>query len=103
MEATGIYSLAFADYLFEEGHEVSIVNPVCINAFAKSKLSRHKTDEVDSKIISEYASKYELRPYIPTDQGVLKLRNLYDCIINLENEHRKFQNYLEARESIIWK
>ena len=47
--------------------EISIVNPACINAFAKSKLSRHKTDKVDSKIIAEYASKYELKPYKPTD------------------------------------
>lgn len=97
MEATGIYSLAVADYLFRQGHEVSIVNPACIHAFAKSKLSRHKTDKVDSKIIAEYASKYELKPYVPTDEVILKLRNLYDCINNLENEYRKVQNYLEAR------
>ena len=65
MEATGKYSLDFADYLLSQKHEVSIINPACINAFAKSKLSRHKTDKVDSKIITEYASKYELKPYYP--------------------------------------
>jgi transposase len=100
MESTGIYSLAFADYLSEQGHQVSIVNPACINAFAKSKLSRHKTDKIDSKIIAEYASKYELKPYVPTDHAILNLRNLYDCIDNLENQHRKLQNYLEAREHL---
>lgn len=41
-------------------HEVSIVNPLCISAFAKSKLSRHKTDKIDSMIIAEYASKNDL-------------------------------------------
>ena len=40
MESTGTYSIAFADYLFKQDHQVSIVNPACINAFAKSKLSR---------------------------------------------------------------
>lgn len=100
MEATGIYSLAFADYLFEQNHEVSIVNPACINAFAKSKLSRHKTDKVDSKVIAEYSSKYELKPYKPTDPAILKLRNLYDCIENLESQYRKLQNYLETREHL---
>ena len=83
MESTGIYSLAFGDYLFSQKHEVSIVNPACIHAFAKSKLSRHKTDKVDSKIIAEYASKYKLKPYIPTDPVMLKLRSLYNCILHL--------------------
>lgn len=98
MESTGIYSLAFADYLHEQGHEVSIVNPACINAFAKSKLSRHKNDKVDSKVIAEYASKFELKPYIPRDPAALELRSLYNCIQNLGEAHRKVQNYLEATE-----
>jgi transposase len=100
MESTGTYSLAFADYLFSQNHEVSIVNPACINAFAKSKLSRHKTDKVDSKIIAEYASKYELKPYKPTDPAAAELRSLYNAIINLESAYRKMQNYLESREQL---
>lgn len=43
LESTGIYSLNIANYLYDQGHRVSIINPACINAFAKSKLSRHKT------------------------------------------------------------
>ena len=100
MEATGRYSLDFADYLFSKKHEVSIVNPACINAFAKSKLSRHKTDKVDSKIIAEYASKSELKPYIPTDPAILELRSLYNCIQNLENQYRQIQNYLDERKHL---
>ena len=100
MESTGIYGIAFANYLFKQNHQVSIVNPACINAYAKSKLSRHKTDKVDSKIIAEYASKYELKPYIPTDPAILELRNLYNCIENLNTQYRKFQNYLESREHL---
>ena len=53
LESTGIYILDFADYLFAQKHDVNIVNPACINAFAKTKLSRHKTDKVDSKIIAQ--------------------------------------------------
>ena len=100
MEATGKYSLDFADYLFSQKHEVSVVNPACINAFAKSKLSRHKTDKVDSKIIAEYASKYELKPYIPTNSKILELRSLYNCIQNLENQYRQIQNYLDERKHL---
>lgn len=41
MEATGSYGEKLADYLYAEGHGVHIINPACIKAFAKSKLSRH--------------------------------------------------------------
>ena len=100
LESTGIYSLDFADYLFAQKHDVSIVNPACINAFAKSKLSRHKTDKVDSKIIAQYASNYKLKPYIPTEPVILKLRSLYNCIQNLENQYRQVQNYLEGKKHL---
>lgn len=100
MESTGMYSFPLADYLFAKKYEISIVNPACINAFAKSKLSRHKTDKVDSKIIAEYASKYELKPYIPTDPQLVELRSLYNCIQNLEMQYRQIQNYLEAGEHL---
>jgi transposase len=60
--ATGSYGKSFADFLYSNGHEISVVNPSCINAFAKSELSCHKTDKVDSMIIAEYASKNELPP-----------------------------------------
>ena len=43
LEATGSYGKSFADFLYSNNHEVSVVNPSCISAFARSKLSRHKT------------------------------------------------------------
>ncbi len=38
MEATGSYGKSLANFLYENNHEVSVVNPLCIHAFAKSKL-----------------------------------------------------------------
>jgi len=38
------------------GYPVSVVNPAKINAFAKSELSRAKTDKADAKLIARYAS-----------------------------------------------
>ena len=93
LESTGIYSLNVANYLHTQGHIVSIINPACINAFAKSKLSRHKTDKVDSYIIAEYASKHDLRTYQPADPLISELRALYNCSINLEKQNRQLQNY----------
>lgn len=55
MEATGAYSFPLADFLVRQGHPVSLVNPAKIHAFAKSELSRAKTDKADAKLIARYA------------------------------------------------
>ena len=54
MEATGAYSLPLAECLVAHGYRVSVVNPAKIHAFAKSELSRAKTDKADAKLIARY-------------------------------------------------
>lgn len=49
MEATGVYGDSLAEFLYSQNYDVSVVNPVCIKAYAKSKLIRHKTDKVDAE------------------------------------------------------
>ena len=65
MEATGYHGAFFPNFLHNNNHQVSVVNPLCINAFVKSKLYRHKTDEVGSMIIAECASKNDLPLHAP--------------------------------------
>jgi transposase len=60
MEATGFYGLTLAEYLYSHNYDVSIVNPSCIKSYAKSQLTRHKTDKIDAILIAEYASKQTL-------------------------------------------
>jgi transposase len=100
MEATGSYGEQLADYLYKEGHCVHIVNPCCIKAFAKSKLSRHKTDETDALLIAEYANKNELRPYKPSPSYLKELRSLYRCSQNLKLQKTQISNFLENKDNL---
>ncbi|MGH8476107.1 MAG: IS110 family transposase [Methylococcales bacterium] len=50
LEATGSYSLPLADFLVAQDYSVRLVNPAKIHAFAKSELSRAKTDKADAKL-----------------------------------------------------
>lgn len=54
LEATSIYGEALAEFLFQSGHTVSIVNPSRIKGFAKSELIRTKTDKVDAALIARF-------------------------------------------------
>lgn len=100
MEATGIYGISCADYFYDQGYDVSIVNPACINSFAKSKLSRHKTDKVDSLIIAEYASKYDTRIYSPKDPVMLELKDLYRCLQNIKAQQMQINNFMECKDHL---
>jgi len=45
MEATGAYSIPLAEFLMQSDYPVAVVNPAKIKGFAKSELSRVKTDK----------------------------------------------------------
>src|ERR1700738_2873585 len=76
LESTGRYSLGIAGALNEAGHVVSIVNPAQIRDFARTKLGRHKTDQVDAVHIREYAELFKPRPWTPPSPAMRRLCEL---------------------------
>jgi transposase len=54
MEATGILFEGLATFLADEGHRVSVVNPLKIKAFGESLLTRTKTDKADARLIAGF-------------------------------------------------
>lgn len=59
MEATGIYYEGFADFMAENGHLVSVVNPLKIKKFAESEFQKTKTDKQDARLIACYCLKMQ--------------------------------------------
>ena len=80
MEATGIYGEALLRFLFEKGLRVSKVNPAQIKHYARSLLSRNKTDRQDAWIIAEFARERsasgQLRIWQPPSPAIARLRQL---------------------------
>lgn len=83
MEATGYYHYRLAQYLYEKGITVSVVNPLSVKRFIQMKLSKIKTDKSDAKAICEYgqANKVPLYTARNTVQAeclqLLSLQDLY--------------------------
>ncbi len=67
LEATGHYGAQVAQLLHTAGVRVSIVNPAQIKAFARSQLSRNKTDKQDAFVIAEFCAAQEPLPWQPPD------------------------------------
>ena len=63
MEATGAYSIPVVDFLVSEGYTVSVINPAKVHAFAKTELSRAKTDKADAKLIARFKKEKNPPPW----------------------------------------
>lgn len=84
MEATGYYHYRLAQFLYEQGIKVSVVNPLSVKRFIQMKLSKIKTDKSDAEVICEYATVNEVPLYTARDKNqaeCLQLMRLIDIYL----------------------
>jgi len=74
MEATGPYSEPLAEFLFEKGCRVSMVNPKKIKKFGEAQLRRNKTDKADARLIADYCLAMEPALWHPLPAEVKHLQ-----------------------------
>ena len=76
LEATGTYGDSLAAYLHGQGHVVSVVNPAAIKAYARSRLSRTKTDRADAMLIASFCAERRPPAWHPPAREVQELQAL---------------------------
>ena len=96
MEATSIYGEALAEFLYEAGYQVSVVNPARIKGFAKSELLRTKTDSVDAALIARFCAAIKPSFWKPTPFEVKELQALLRRLESLTQMYQQEENRLET-------
>lgn len=96
MEATGAYGEALALHLHEAGHQVSVINPAAVKAFAASRLSRTKTDRVDAELIARFGVAQQPPMWTPPLPEVRELQALVRRLEALVEMRVAEANRLEA-------
>lgn len=76
LEATGRYGEALAQFLYERKHLVSVVNPARIRDYARSKLTRNKTDKLDARIIALFCLNEQPALWMPIAPEIQELQAL---------------------------
>ena len=76
LEATGPYGEELASYLYQQGHTVSIVNPLQIKAFGQSELLRNKDDRPDAGLIRRFCEKQRPPAWTPPPAHLRELQAL---------------------------
>lgn len=96
LEATGRYSDALASYLHETGQTVSVVNPYQIKAYAKSQLTRNKTDRLDASVIADFCRTQHPAAWTPPAPEIRELQELVHQYETLQLQRQQVKNRLAA-------
>lgn len=99
LEATGVYSLAFALALHEAKNvEVMVVNPRAIKDFSRACMQRAKTDAVDAGGILDYLERMPFTAWQPPAPEILQLQAINRRIVQLTTELAREKNRRHAAE-----
>lgn len=96
MEATGQYGDGLAEYLFQQGYQVSVVNPARIKAYGSSKLRRNKTDKADAELIAEYCLREDPDRWSPPPASFKDLQALVRRLDDLQSNYQQEANRLKS-------
>lgn len=101
LEATSTYGEALSERLADAGVKVSVVNPARIAAFAKTELSRTKTDKGDAKLIARFCALHTPEPWQPQPRSIRELRALVRRLENLLEMYQMEANRLQTADVAV--
>jgi len=96
MEATGVYQVQLADFLYANNTFVAVINPLVIKRFIQMNLRRLKTDKADAEMICLYAQMNPLMGYKPAPVYVTESRILVENMDLLIKSRTMLKNRLHA-------
>lgn len=102
LEATGQYGDELAEYLYLQGHDVSVVNPARIKRYGESKLHRNKTDKADAELIAEFCLKEEPTLWQPLSPEIKHLRALIRRLQALKDNLQQERSRMKSGERDDW-
>lgn len=96
LEATGTYGEALALWLADAGHVVSVVNPAVIHAYARTRLTRSKTDAIDAELIARFTATQHPAAWTPPPRETRQLQALVRRLDALHGMRTQEANRLAA-------
>lgn len=96
MEATGTYGEALSLHLADQGHVVSVVNPMRVKGFGTSMMARTKTDKSDARVIARFCEAMKPAAWTPPSQEARDLQALVRRLQVLQEMFLSEQNRLQV-------
>jgi len=102
LEATGQYGDGIAEFLYQAGHAVSVVNPARIKRYGDSKLHRNKTDKADAALIAQFCLKETPALWAPLPTYLKQLRQMVRRLEDLQVNYQQERNRLASGVGDAW-
>jgi transposase len=102
LEATGQYGEPVAEWLYNQGYQVTVVNPARIKRYGESKLHRNKTDKADADLIAEFCLKEKPDLWKPLDPEIKRLRALIRRLQALKDNLQQEKNRKDSGDLDAW-
>ena len=101
LEATSTYGHMLAEYLFDQGYDVSLVNPARIKGFAQSELLRTKTDKQDASLIARFCESVQPALWVPESIKIRELKALVRRLDSLIEMKQQEVNRLDVSNQVV--
>jgi len=101
LEATNNYGHPLAEFLYDRGHDVSLVNPARIKGFAQGELLRTKTDKQDASLIARFCQAMSPSLWQPEPRQVRELKALVRRLDALIEMRQQEVNRLDVADEIV--
>jgi len=98
MEATGYYHYRLAQYLFKQGIQVSVVNPLSVKRFIQMKLAKVKTDKSDAKAICAYGQNNDVPLYTALTDVQSECLQLFRLLDNYIKQRTATKNKIHGED-----
>lgn len=99
LEATSRYGDALALFLYQHGVRVSVINPARTHAFAKSELSRTKTDRADAALIARFVAAHQPPAWTPPPPEQRQLQALVRRLDALQAMRQQERNRWDLEDA----
>lgn len=96
MEATGVYYIRLAFFLYHHDCALSVVNALSIKRFIQMHLERNKSDKKDAQWICRYATEQRPPLWEMPDSAYFQSKQLYNTIREYSEQIKRFNNQLHS-------
>lgn len=99
MEATGVYYENLAHHLYDIKQEVAVVLPNTSKHYFLSLNVKTKTDEIDAKVLSQFAIERIHKKWVKPSETYLHLRNLTRYYVQLQEQKTSLGNIKHSKDN----
>lgn len=99
LEPTGYYSRALANFMWQEGFRVSMVNSYTVQCHGRSRNYRSKNDRIDAFLLADYCLRHDPPAWEPPSPVQVELREVQHRLSCIDEQIRQEENRLEVVES----